>query len=129
MWQQIRDSATGIQEPGSIVKLARGQLVETSTKALQIINNLRTEMRPTRQAILSVSGIFAAVGFLVVVAIMFLISSVVAVDLNPTQVLYLGAFFGLVIGFGYGATRFRPWLGDIFSGSAEKAKAATDRNG
>ena len=43
-------------------------------------------------------------------------------DLDARVVLALSAFFGLVVGFGYGALRFKGFLGSIRPGTGRMAK-------
>lgn len=111
--QGIRGEAAKLQGNENVINLARNPLLQTSSAVLHIIDNLRVELRPSRQAILNMSGLAAAVGFLFVIGITFLLGNFAGIELNPALVLSLGAFFGLVIGFGYGALRFRGFLLDI----------------
>jgi hypothetical protein len=114
--RKIREQITKVQGPGSMIETVREQALAVSSKGLQLISNIRVGLHPSRKLALNIAGIATAFGFLIVVALLFLIGNLFGITLSPALVLMLGAFFGLVTGFGYGAMKFQNFFDLIFFG-------------
>lgn len=126
LFREVRKEATNISGPWRLLRPARERLLAIPAKGLRIINNLKMGMQPSRKEALSIAGVAAALGFISVVGLIFLIGSLSGVILNSTLVLSLGAFFGLVIGFGYGALRFQGFLAAIIHGGGDSTSGGED---
>jgi hypothetical protein len=107
-----------------IPQTIQNQLLIAFRQGLRIVKNLRVEIIPSRQRVLSFAGLASAVGFLLVMGITFLIGRFTNANLNPTLVLSLAAFFGLVTGFGYGAIHFRGFFHEVFMGRQGRSDEA-----
>ena len=100
--------------PPSLIKLA----VEMAQRLEILATNYADLATPSRSAAISASGIAAAVGFLVVACALLWVGNATATDLPVLVVLGLAAGFGLVAGFGYGATRFGPLFKEVLTGGS-----------
>ncbi|KAA0272206.1 MAG: hypothetical protein EDM79_12270, partial [Chloroflexi bacterium] len=112
--QAIRNQVIKISQPTYVVSVVQPAVLSATSNGIKFTDNLRTYLRPSRKTVLNLSGLAAVFGFLLVVTSLFIVANLFTISLNPTLVLMLGSFFGLVTGFGYGALRFRDWFRDIF---------------
>jgi len=120
---EIEEQAGKLEMPSRLRRIGREPLVGLAKKGRRSVKNLQILTRPSRQKMLSVAGLAATIGFLGVTATLFLIGSLAEVDLSPNLVLGLAGFFGLVLGFGYGALRFENFFIRIFGGGETGADA------
>jgi len=100
----------------AMVNTWRKLLLDVAENLLQLTERLSIEGRPSRRRLLNIAGLASAISFVTVVALLLLVGRLTGTELNGGVVLALGAFFGLVAGFGYGALRFRGFLTSILFG-------------
>ena len=100
----------------------RESLSDISAKLLGLTSRLSAEVLPSRRSVLNLAGLASAISFVVVAGLLLLVSRLSDTDLDARVVLALSAFFGLVVGFGYGALRFKGFLGSIHPVTGRMAK-------
>ena len=108
--------ALGDVKAGPLADQFRELLGDITTKLLELTSRLSIEVRPSRRSVLSLAGLVSAVSFIAVTGLLLLVGRLSDTEFDARAVLALSAFFGLVVGFGYGAMRFRGFLGSILSG-------------
>jgi hypothetical protein len=100
----------------------REVLGDIITRLLGLTSRLSVEVRPSRRSVLSLAGLASAISFIAVAGLLLLVGRLSDTELDARALLALSAFFGLVVGFGYGALRFRGFLGSILSGKAPEGR-------
>jgi hypothetical protein len=85
-------------------------------KLLKISERLSVLVRPSKRTVLNIAGLASAIAFATLVGLLLLVGKLTDAQLDTGVVLALSAFFGLVAGFGYGALRFKGFLGAILRG-------------
>jgi hypothetical protein len=94
----------------------REMLWDLSGKLLKLSERLSVLVRPSKRTVLNIAGLASAIAFVSLVGLLLLVGRLTDAQLNTGVVLSLSAFFGLVAGFGYGALRFKGFLGSILRG-------------
>lgn len=121
--REAGEALRDVRAPGFAEPLRQSLLTVASRLAVRA-NRLKSEIRPSRLAVLNITGLVSAVCFVAVTAALLLIGRVTDAQLDGTLVLSLSALFGLVGGFGYGALKFRGFLTSILFGRRGDEDAA-----
>jgi hypothetical protein len=100
----------------------RELLGDITAKLLGLTSRLSVEVLPSRRSVLNLAGLASAISFVAVAGLLLLVGRLSDTELDARVVLALSAFFGLVVGFGYGALRFKGFLGSILSGEGSEGE-------
>ncbi len=117
---KARTQASGMTYGAS--DFARAWLLRACTRGAVYARNLRSIVKPPRERVLSLTGLVVGLAFVGIVGATFFMGRAFSVDVNPTFVLVLAAFLALIVGFGYGAIRFRDFFAQAITGGLSASK-------